>query len=329
MLRRQTRPKLEPADRGPARRRQPCPASVTLVVLLRQAGDAAALAPAAGRRRVDLHGSWTGAAAAQGGGPAADRPPGQGKPALGVTSASKGSYCASGYRSQHRRSERPSTVMDSTPSRVAQPRRGGRSCASRPRGSSPATSSPSTPSGCGGCTSCSFIELDTRRVHLAGVTAHPNGAWDTQQARNLLLALGERERRLCLLLRDHDAKFTRSFDDVSCAEGGEVLTPVQAPNANAHAERWIRTVRAEYLDWLLIVGRGHFEQVLRVNVQHYNAQRAHRALGLQPPDPAVGQTLYRRGSAGPNLSTRPDRWARARVPASCMNAFVHPTGSRI
>ena len=88
-----------------------------------------------------------------------------------------------------------------------------------------------------------FIELDTRRVHLAGVTANPNSAWVTQQA--LLLALGERGRRLCFLLRDRDAKFSRSFDDVFCSEGAEVLlTPVQAPNANAHAERWIRTVRA-------------------------------------------------------------------------------------
>jgi putative transposase len=75
-----------------------------------------------------------------------------------------------------------------------------------------------------------FIELDTRRVHLAGVTAHPNGAWVTQQARNLLVALGERGRRLRFLLPDHDAKFSRSFDDVFCAEGVEVLlTPVQAP----------------------------------------------------------------------------------------------------
>jgi transposase InsO family protein len=137
-----------------------------------------------------------------------------------------------------------------------------------------------------------FIELDTRRVHLAGVTAHPNGAWVTQQARNLLVALGERGRRLRFVLRDRDAKFSRSFDDVFCAEGAEILvTPVQTPNANAYAERWIRTVRTECLDWLLIVGRGHLEQVLRVYVQHYNAHRAHRALGLQPPHPAVGLTL--------------------------------------
>jgi putative transposase len=137
-----------------------------------------------------------------------------------------------------------------------------------------------------------FIELDTRRVHLAGVTAHPNGAWVTQQARNLLLALGDRGRRLRFVLRDHDAKFSRSFDDVFRAEGAEVLlTPVQAPNANAYAERWIQTVRAECLDWLLIVGRGHLEQGLEVYVQHHNAHRPHRALRLQPPDPAVGPTL--------------------------------------
>ena len=141
-----------------------------------------------------------------------------------------------------------------------------------------------------------FIELDTRRVHLAGVTANPNSGWVTQQARNLLLVLGERGRQLCFVLRDRDAKFTRSFDDVFRAEGAEMLvTPVQAPNANAYAERWIRTVRAECLDWLLIVGRGHLEQVLHVYVQHYNAHRAHRALGLQPPDPAVGLALTRMG----------------------------------
>jgi putative transposase len=137
-----------------------------------------------------------------------------------------------------------------------------------------------------------FIELDTRRIHLVGVTATPNGLWVTQQARNLLLVLGEPGRQLRFVLRDRDVKFSRSFDDVFRAEGAEMLvTPVQAPNANAYAERWIRTVRAECLDWLLIVGRGHLEQVLRVYVHHYNAHRPHRALGLQPPDPAVRLTI--------------------------------------
>jgi putative transposase len=134
-----------------------------------------------------------------------------------------------------------------------------------------------------------FIELDTRRVHLAGVTANPDGAWVTQQARNLSLTLEERGRQLRFLLRDRDAKFCCAFDDVFGSQGAEVLlTPVQAPNANAYAERWIRTVRAECLDWLLIVGRRHLDQVLRVYVGHYNQHRPHRALGLEPPDPAAG-----------------------------------------
>ena len=115
-----------------------------------------------------------------------------------------------------------------------------------------------------------FIELDTRRVHLAGVTANPNATWVAQQARNLLLVLGEQGRRAQYVLRDRDAKFCRGFDDVFRAEGAEVVpTPVQAPNANACAERWIRTGRAECLDWLLIVGRGHLDRVLRVYVAHY------------------------------------------------------------
>jgi putative transposase len=137
-----------------------------------------------------------------------------------------------------------------------------------------------------------FIELDTRRVHLTGVTANPDGRWVTQQARNLLLVLGERGRQVRFLVHDRDAKFSRGFDEVFRSDGGEVLrTPVRAPTANAHAERWVRTVRAECLDWLLIVGRGHLEQVLRIYVQHYNRHRPHRALLLQPPDPPAQLTI--------------------------------------
>ena len=135
-----------------------------------------------------------------------------------------------------------------------------------------------------------FIELDTRRVHLAGVTANPNAAWVTQQARNLPLRL-EDQSRVRFLIRDRDAKFCRTFDDVFRSEGAKVLvTPVQAPNANAYAERWVRTVRTECLDWLLIVGRGHLEQALRIYVRHYNEHRPHRALGLQPPNPPAAPT---------------------------------------
>jgi putative transposase len=134
-----------------------------------------------------------------------------------------------------------------------------------------------------------FIELDSRQVHLAGVTANPNAAWVTQQARNLLLTLEERGHRVRFLVRDRDAKFCRGFDDVFGSEDVDVLvTPVQAPNANAFAERWVRTVRAECLDWLLIVGRSHLEQVLRVYARHYNGHRPHRSLKLQAPDPTNG-----------------------------------------
>jgi putative transposase len=104
--------------------------------------------------------------------------------------------------------------------------------------------------------------------------------------------LGDQGRRVCFLLRDRDAKFSRSFNKVFRSEGGEVLvTPVRAPKANAYAERWVRTVRTECLDWLLIVGRSHLEQVLRVYVQHYNGHRPHRALGLAAPDPPAGLTV--------------------------------------
>jgi transposase InsO family protein len=173
-----------------------------------------------------------------------------------------------------------------------------------------------------------FIEHDTRRVHLAGVTANPSSAWVTQQARNLLLVLAERGWRVRFLVRDRDAKFCRGFDDVFRTDGAEVLvTPVQAPNANAYAERWIRTVRAECLDWLLIVGRGHLEQVLRIYLEHYNRHRPHRALGLAPPGPSAGLTLV-----GEDRQARVQRrdllgGLLHELPTSCMNAFTHPTGA--
>jgi len=144
-----------------------------------------------------------------------------------------------------------------------------------------------------------FIKLATRRVHLAGVTANPDGAWITQQPATLLLVLGERGRRLRFLLRHRDAKFTRSFDNVLCSEGAGVLrTPVQAPNANAYAERWTRTARAECLDWLLIIGRSHLEQVLLVDVDYYNAHRPHRALELEPPDPPTDAPIVSENGQG-------------------------------
>jgi putative transposase len=124
------------------------------------------------------------------------------------------------------------------------------------------------------------------------VTANPNGVWVTQQARNLLLRLEDQGRRVRFLIRDRDAKFCRSFDDVFRSEGADVvLTPVQAPNANAHAERWVRTLRAECLDWLLIVGQRHLDRVLRGYAAHDTRHRPHRALRLEPPDPSSPGTI--------------------------------------
>jgi putative transposase len=128
------------------------------------------------------------------------------------------------------------------------------------------------------------IELERRRVHLAGVTAHPTGAWVTQVGRNLLMDLDEHADRLRFLIRDRDAKFTAAVDAVFAAAGIQVLKiPPRAPKANAFAERWVRTVRTECLDWLLIWNRSHLEKVLTVYVRHYNTARPHRGLNLGVP----------------------------------------------
>jgi putative transposase len=128
----------------------------------------------------------------------------------------------------------------------------------------------------------SFIELQTRRVHLAGATANPDGRWVAQQARNLRLTASLSD--ITLLIRDGDSKFTGGFDEVSRTEGIAVIqTPFRSPQANAHAERFVRTARTECLDWLLILGRRQLDRVLRVYVDHYNTERPHRALGRCPP----------------------------------------------
>jgi putative transposase len=132
---------------------------------------------------------------------------------------------------------------------------------------------------------CFVIELRTRRVHLAGATRNPASAWVTQRARNLSFDLTD-GNSFRFLIRDRDSKYASSFDAVFASEGIKViLTPVQAPRANAFAERWVRTVRAECLDWTLVLGRRHLERILRTYVAHYNTQWPHRGLDLRTPDP--------------------------------------------
>jgi putative transposase len=128
-----------------------------------------------------------------------------------------------------------------------------------------------------------FISDGSRRVWLAGCTRNPTGSWVTQQARNLGLDFSDMGIRF--LIRDRDSKYSGPFDEVFRSEGVRIVkTPIRSPKANAIAERFIRTVRAECLDFLLILNRRHFEQVLRTYVDHYNRERPHRARRLWPPE---------------------------------------------
>ena len=129
------------------------------------------------------------------------------------------------------------------------------------------------------------IEVGTRHIHILGVTAHPDGAWTVQQARNLLIDLGERAAWFRFLIRDRAGQFTDAFDAVLSGTGIEVIKiPPRSPRANAYAERWVRTVRAEVTDRMLITGPRHLRAVLNEYAAHYNQHRPHRARNLRPPD---------------------------------------------
>src|SRR3954451_22043583 len=136
------------------------------------------------------------------------------------------------------------------------------------------------------------VELDRRRVYLAGITAHPTGEWVAQEARNLLMDLDEQAHRLRFLIRDRDAKFSAAFDAVFAAAGIQTIRiPPRAPKANAYAERWVRTVRTECLDWTLIWNRHHLQRVLTRYLEHYNTGRPHRGIDLDLPMPPPVATV--------------------------------------
>jgi putative transposase len=147
-----------------------------------------------------------------------------------------------------------------------------------------------------------FIAHSSRRVWLAGCTRNPTGDWVTQQARNFGLDFAAQGIRS--LVRDRDSKYSGPFDEVFRSEGIRIVrTPVRAPKANAIAEHFVRTVRSECLDWLLILNRRHLERTLRVYAHHYNTQRPHRALELCPPEPdrgarSGGSEIHRRDRLG-------------------------------
>jgi hypothetical protein len=133
-----------------------------------------------------------------------------------------------------------------------------------------------------------FLSIGSRRIEYLACTPNPDAAWMLQQARSLVMHLDDRDRQLRFLFHDRDSKFSAAFDAVFTGEGIRIVrTPFRAPNANAHVERWVGSVRRECLDRLPIVGRRQLEHVLRVYVRHYNRGRPHRALDLQPPEPTA------------------------------------------
>jgi putative transposase len=130
------------------------------------------------------------------------------------------------------------------------------------------------------------IEVNTRYVHILGATANPDGPWTTQQAQTLLADLGDRTSSFTCLVRDRAGQFTTSFDAVLAdAEINVLKIPPRCPQANGYAERFVRTVRAELTDRMLIFGRRHLTTVLSEYVDHYNTQRPHRGQQLHPPRP--------------------------------------------
>ncbi len=133
-----------------------------------------------------------------------------------------------------------------------------------------------------------FIEVGTRSVHIADVTAHPTQAWVTQQARQFAWKLQTQKCSFTHLIRDNDGKYGAAFDAVFASEGIEVVrTPFRAPRANAYAERWVRSVREECLDRVIILNQAHLKYVLRDYAHYFNTMRPHQGIAQKIPDPPV------------------------------------------
>ena len=159
-----------------------------------------------------------------------------------------------------------------------------------------------------------FIELGRRRLWITGVTAHPNGNWVTQQARNVTGNFADEGIDVKFLVRDRDTKYVASFDEVIRSEGAQILkTPFRTPNANAYAERFVRTIRSECLDHLLIVNARHLERILRSYARHYNRYRPHHSLSQEVPVPTLPSSLLAATSVQPSHSDRPHVRRRDRL----------------
>jgi putative transposase len=178
------------------------------------------------------------------------------------------------------------------------------------------TSPTSTPCSCAGSTLFD-IDLETRRVHLLGVTYRPTGPWATQVARDFVSALDDRGHCFRRLVRDRESTFTAAFDARFASTGISILrSPERPPRANAYAERWIRTLRAECPDRILIAGPAHLRVVLGDYLERYNTHRPHRSLDQQPP--AARRLRVITGDA------QLDSVERKEVLGALINQYTHP-----
>ena len=164
------------------------------------------------------------------------------------------------------------------------------------------------------------LEVANRSLHVLGMTAHPDGPWTTQQARNLVMDLGEPVDRFRFLVRDRAGQFAASFDAVLADAGIEVvkISP-RCPRANCFAERFVLTVRTELTDRMLIFSERHLRRVLATYAAHYNTQRPHRALQLRPPRPAIAGP---RSCSQQNPAPTDPRWPHQPVRTRSLKLLV-------
>ena len=158
------------------------------------------------------------------------------------------------------------------------------------------------------------LELASRSVYLLGMTTNPDGRWTTQQARNLVMDLGDRVTQFRVLIRDRAGQFTASFDAVLADVGIRVVRiPPRCPRANCFAERFVRTVRAELTNRILIFNQRHLRLVLAEYVRHYNGRRPHRGRDLRPPQPThpVADLSHERITRRPVLGGLINEYERA------------------
>jgi putative transposase len=158
------------------------------------------------------------------------------------------------------------------------------------------------------------LEVANRSVHLLGATTNPDGRWTTQQVRNLVMDLGDRVTQFRVLVRDRAGQFTASFDAVLADVGIQVIRiPPHCPRANCFAERFVRTLRTELTDRMLIFGQRHLRLVLTEYIRHYNGRRPHRARELRPPQPThpVADLKYEQIKRRPVLGGLINEYERA------------------